>query len=282
MTTDLVNVEQARAWDGTEGTQWTLHEERYEGSTATHSAHLFPAAAILPDESVLDVGCGCGASTRQAAALATRGRALGVDLSERMLARARQRAAEQGLGNVTFLQADAQAHRFDPASFDVVISKYGAMFFADPVAAFTNLARAARPGGRLTMLAWGTLDANPWVTQIRAALAADRDLPEPLPNAPGPFGLADPDHVRRVLGRSGWGNVQITKIAEPVRLGDDPDDAFAFVSQMGITLGLLDGLNSTTRNLSLQRLLATLREAMTTTGVALPSQSWLIEAQRTE
>ncbi len=263
MTTDPVNVEQARAWDGTEGTQWTLHEDRYEGSTATHSAHLLPAAAILPDESVLDVGCGCGASTRQAAALATRGRALGVDLSEQMLARARQRAAEQGLDNVTFLQADAQAHRFDPASFDVVISKYGAMFFADPVAAFTNLARAARPGGRLTMLTWGTLDANPWVTQIRTA-------------------LADPDHVRRVLGRSGWGNVQVTGIAEPVRLGDDPDDAFAFVSQMGITLGLLDGLNSTTRKLSLQRLLATLREAMTETGVALPSQSWLIEAQRTE
>lgn len=280
MATDLVNVEQARAWDGTEGIQWTLHEERYEGSTATHSAHLTLAAAIRPAERVLDVGCGCGATTRQAAAMASRGHALGVDLSERMLARARQRATEQGVGNVTFLQADAQAHPFQPASFDVVISKYGAMFFADPVAAFTNMAGATRPDGRLALLAWGALEANPWVTQIRAALAAGRELPEPPPNAPGPFGLARPDHVRDVLGRSGWIDVQITEIAEPVRLGTDPDDAFEFVSQMGITLGLLDGLDSVTRAVSLQRLLATLRDAMTEAGVALPAQSWLIEARR--
>ena len=280
MMTNLVNVEQARAWDGTEGTQWTLHEERYEGSTAAHTVHLLRAAAIRPDDRVLDVGCGCGSTTREAAALAPGGLALGVDLSEQMLTRARERAANQGLRNVEFLKADAQANPFDPAEFDVVISKYGAMFFADPVAAFTNIADATRAGGRLALLAWAGLGANSWVTQIRAALAAGRVLPEPPANAPGPFGLADPDHARRVLGESGWGDVRLTEIAEPVRLGEDPDDAFAFVSQMGITLGLLDGLDITTGDGCLRRLHETMREAMTDIGVVLPSKSWLIEARR--
>jgi len=280
MTTALVNVEQAQAWDGAEGTQWTLHEERYDRATAAHASHLLEAAAIRPDDRVLDIGCGCGATSRRAAELAARGHALGVDLSEQMLTRARQRAADQGLGNVTFLKADAQTHPFDPAVFDVVISKYGAMFFADPIAGFTNISRAVRPGGRLALLAWQELGANAWVTQIRAALAAGRDLPQPPPNAPGPFGLADPGHVRQILDKAGWTDVQLTEITEPVRLGNDPDDAFAFVSQMGITLGLLDGLDGTTRDLALQRLRATLREAMSDIGVALPSQSWLITARR--
>ena len=280
MTTDLVNIEQAQAWDGVEGAQWTLHEQRYDRATAAMSGHLLQAAAIRPNDKVLDIGCGCGATTRQAAGEASRGLVLGVDLSEEMLARARQRASEQGLTNVTFLRADAQAHRFAFGMFDVAMSKYGAMFFADPVRAFTNIAEAVRPGGRLALLGWQELGVNPWVIQIRSALAAGRDLPEPPANAPGPFGLANPDHVHRVLGQAGWREVALTDISEPVRLGDDPDDAFAFVSQMGITHGLLDGLDPATRDLSLQRLHATLSEAMTDVGVALPSRSWLIEARR--
>lgn len=278
--TQVVNVEQARAWDGPEGVQWTLHEERYDRAAATHSAHLLQAAGIRVDERVLDIGCGCGQLAREVAVLAPKGHVLGVDLSELMVIRAGERGLAQGLDNVTFLQADAQVHRFDPESFDLVISKYGAMFFADPIAAFTNIGGAVRPGGRLALLTWGQLGVNPWVSQIRAALAADRELPQPPANAPGPFGLADPGHVRRVLGESGWSDVELTEIAEPVRLGKDPDDAFAFVSQMGITLGLLDGLDSTARGRALQRLLATLSEATTDVGVALPSRSWLIQARR--
>lgn len=277
---DPLNISQAQAWDGAEGSRWTEDEERYDGSTAAHAAHLLRAAAIRPDDRVLDIGCGCGRTTREAAAVAARGNALGVDLSEQMLTRARQRAARAGLNNITFLQADAQLYRFVPSSFDVVVSKYGAMFFADPVTAFTNIGRAVRPGGRLALLVWRELGVNPWVALIRAALAAGRQLPEPPANGPGPFGFADPAHIRSVLGRSGWSDTKLTEIVEPVWLGKDPDDAFAFVSQMGITLGLLEELDRATGDLGMQRLLATLREAVTDIGVTLPSRSWLIEASR--
>jgi SAM-dependent methyltransferase len=206
---------------------------------------------------------------------------LGVDLSDRMLDRGRRRAADQGLDHVEFLQADAQVHPFAAADFDVVISRFGAMFFADPVTAFGNIGRAVRPEGRLVLLAWRELHINPWITQIREALAAGRDLPQPPANAPGPFGLADIAYVRSVLGQSGWGEAQLTEVAEPVYLGKDPDDAFAFVSQMGVTVGLLDGLDEATRDESLQRVRETLDGAMTDKGVTMPSQSWLIEAHRT-
>ncbi|MGB9378314.1 MAG: methyltransferase domain-containing protein [Mycobacteriales bacterium] len=280
MTAALVNVEQARSWDGDEGTQWTLHEERYDSATAAHSVHLLRAAAIQPDDSVLDIGCGCGATTRQAGGFASQGHALGVDLSREMLVRATQRASDDGLANVSFVQADAQVHPFEPASFDVAISKYGAMFFADPVAAFTNIAAAVRPGGRLALLTWQEFNANPWITRIRAALAAGRELPEPPANAPGPFGLAGPDHVRDVLGQTGWGALQLTEISGTVRFGDDPDDAFDFVSKMGLSQGLLDGLDPAVRDQAMQRLHATLAEAMSDAGVTFASTSWLVEARR--
>ena len=280
MTTQLANVEQEQAWNGTEGVRWTQHEERYNATTAAHTVHLLRAAAISEDDRVLDIGCGCGATTRAAAGRARSGQALGLDLSEPMLARARERAREQGLANVVFLQADAQVHDFESAEFDVVISKYGATFFGDPVAALRNIGRAVRPGGRLVLLAWADLGANPWVGKLRAALAAGREMPDPPPNAPGPFGWADPDYARDVLAQSGWIDAQFTEIKEPVRLGDDPDDAFAFVSQLGFTLGLLADLDSIARDESLRRVRSVLADAMTDDGVTLPSVSWLIQAQR--
>jgi SAM-dependent methyltransferase len=279
MAAQLANMEQARAWDGPEGDRWALQEERYDASTAAHTGHLLRAAAIRPNERVLDIGCGCGVTTWRAAAQ-TRGQVVGVDLSERMLTRARQRATPNGADHVTFVQADAQVHQFDAGAFDVVISKFGATFFADPITAFTNIGDAVRPGGRLLMLTWGELRANPWVMEIRTALAAGRELPYPPAHAAGPFGLADPDYIHSVLGQAGWRSVRLTEIAEPVHFGDDVDDAFAFVSQMGFTLGLLNGLDSATRDLSLKRLRHALDAAMTGGSVSLPAQAWLVQAQR--
>lgn len=279
MAKHLVNIEQEQAWNGDEGHRWTLSADRYEASTATHTAHLMTAADIGEHDRVLDVGCGCGRTTRQAARMAPQGTVLGVDLSQQMISWARDRAAEQNLRNVTFRRVDAQIHRFGSSVFDVVLSKYGAMFFADPVAAFTNLRTAVKTGGRLALLSWGDLHDNPWVDQIREALTAGRALPEPPRHAPGPFGLSDPDYAQRILDQSGWTETNITRINEPVRLGEDSEDAFAFVSNTGAAIGMLDGLTPTARERSLQRMREVLDAAMTGDGVFLPSQSWLIEAR---
>lgn len=276
----MVNIEMADAWDGDEGAHWAEHADRYDASVAPHGRHLHAAAGISAGVHVLDVGCGCGASTRLAARAAVDGGALGVDLSSRMLERARQRARDEGLTNVGFEQADAQVHAFEDQAFDVVISRFGAMFFGDPVAAFTNIGRALRPGGRLALLAWRRLTENEWLSAIRGALAAGRALPAPPVGAPGPFGLAGAEDVRRILGSASFRDVALDVVEEPVRLGADAADAFGFLRGLGITRGLLDGLDDAAVAGALEQLQAVLVAHDTGDGVLLDSSAWLITALR--
>ena len=189
---DPSNAGQVGAWDGNEGAFWTAQAQRFDETLANCYGPFLAAAAVRERDRVLDVGCGNGQSTRDVARIAANGYALGVDLSSQMLALTRETAAAEGLDNVEFRHADAQIYPFEPAAFDVVISRMGSMFFGDPIAAFTNLHRALRPEGRLTLLTWQGITDNEWLTEFRAALAVGRDLPTPPPEAPSPFALSDP------------------------------------------------------------------------------------------
>jgi SAM-dependent methyltransferase len=275
----IANVEMASAWDGPEGDHWAEHAARYESMGPAYWDALVAAVALGRDDDVLDIGCGTGRSTRDAARIASSGRVLGIDLSRRMLERARAAAADEGLGNVGFEQGDAQVHLLPAAGFDVAISSFGAMFFADPVAAFTNIARALRPGARLGLLAWRTLAENEWLRTIRGALAAGRDLPAPPAGAPGPFGLAHPDHVTTVLGRAGFDGVTIEPVEAPMRFGSDLEDAFGFVSTLGITRGLLQDLAPDAAAAAVEALRQALADAATADGVVLGSAAWVITAR---
>lgn len=280
MLKDIVNVEEAQSWDGEEGTHWTEHEAMYNAAPARHYARLLAAAAIAPADRVLDVGCGTGESTRDAARSAPQGSALGVDLSSRMLERARQRAAEQGIANVSFEQADAQVHRFDAAGYDLAISRFGCMFFADPVAAFTNIARAVRSGGRLAMLSWQGLEKQDWLQAFRSALALGRDLPGETPGARGPFGLAEPPAVRDILSRAGWDSIALDEVRAPMYFGPSADAAFADLRGIGLVRGLSQGLTGAQKAQALANLHDTLRAHETGEGVLIDSAAWLISARR--
>jgi SAM-dependent methyltransferase len=274
------NAEQAAGWDGEEGDRWTEHEERYDASARRHGVRLLEAARISANDHVLDIGCGCGGSTRDAARAAASGLALGVDLSSRMIERARERSRAEGITNVRFEQADAQVYPFQERAFDLTISRFGAMFFGDPVAAFQNIGRALRPSGRLALLAWQELGSNEWVSALRGALAAGRTLPQPPTDAPGPFGLADPARVRRILTAAGFEGVDLQDVREPVYFGTDADDAFNFVRTLGMTRGMLDGLDAATAERALEAARATLAEHDTGEGVFFDSRAWLITARR--
>ena len=165
---DPTNAEQARAWDGDEGVYWAENAERFDMSVATYHERFMAAAGIGHTERVLDIGCGTGQTTRDAARAAPDGIALGVDLSGPMIALARRLAAEQGVANALFEQTDAQIHPFPAQSFDVAISRTGTMFFGDQVAAFANIARAIRPGGRLSVLVWQGPEPNEWIRDLTA------------------------------------------------------------------------------------------------------------------
>ena len=275
----MANAEMAAAWDGPEGEHWARYADRYERAGWRHWKRFLEAVRIQGGDCVLDIGCGTGRSTRDAARLAVSGSALGVDLSARMLERARAAAQAEGLANVRFEQADAQVHPFPDGAFDIAISIFGGMFFADPTAAFTNIARALRPEGRLALLTWRELAKNEWVTAIREALAVGRQLPEPPADAPGPFGLAGADHVRRVLGAAGMVDVHLDELDEPVELGVDADDAMSFVGTFGITKGLTQDLDEESRARAFDALRRAIVDHETDQGVLFRSSVWLVTAR---
>lgn len=276
----IANVDMASAWDGEEGERWARHADRYEKTGTRLQRRLQDGGRVAPGDAVLDVGCGTGSSTREAARVAAPGPVLGVDLSSLMVEEARRRAAAEGLTNVAFEQADAQVHPFPPEAFDVAISSFGAMFFADPVAAFTNVRGSLRPGGRLALVAWRDLARNEWLTAIRDALAVGRALPEPPADAPGPFGLARADHVRTVLDGAGFEGIELDPIDEAVWLGDDADDAWAFVRTMGIVKGLTHDLEPADREQAFDAVRAVLAAAAGPEGVLFGSSAWLVTASR--
>ncbi|SHK87597.1 Ubiquinone/menaquinone biosynthesis C-methylase UbiE [Pseudonocardia thermophila] len=273
------NEGQLAAWDGPEGAYWAAHADRYDKAVAAYHGPLLDAAAIGAAEHVLDIGCGTGQTTRDAARTATGGAALGVDLSSRMLEVARARAAADGQVNAAFEQADAQVHPFVPGSFDVAVSRTGAMFFADPVAAFTNVAGALRPGGRLALLTWQPLEANEWLPAFAGALAAGRELPVPPPGAPGPFALAEPDRVRSVLTAAGFAQITLDPLVAEMWFGEDGDDAARFV--LGQLAWMLDGVDDETRARAEAALRSTTAAHETADGVRFGSAAWLIRAVRT-
>jgi SAM-dependent methyltransferase len=273
-----VNVEQTRAWNGDEGDSWIRNEEHLSASTRRHTARLFERLMVADDDTVVDIGCGCGETTREAARRAVSGSAFGVDLSQRMIERARERSREAGITNVTFEQADAQVHPFPSEHFSLAISRFGAMFFEDPVVAFSNIGRAMRPGARLGLLAWEELSRNDWLVAIRSALAAGRDLPAAPAGSPGPFGLADADAVQHILTDAGFVGIDLADVDEPMQLGVDAADGFEFVRTLGMTKGMLQELDEHAREHALDELRATLAANETDEGVLLGSHAWLITA----
>jgi SAM-dependent methyltransferase len=197
-----------------------------------------------------------------------------------MLARAEQSAKDEGLGTIRFEQADAQVHPFEAGAFDVAISRFGVMFFADPVAAFTNIASALRPGGRLVMLVWQSLAANEWMSAMRDALAVGRDLPVPPPGAPGPFGMADTRYATGLLTGAGFTDVAFTGSEQPFDVGPDADDAYAFAAGMQPVLLMLADLDEPTRARALDRLRAAVAAHETPDGVVFRSAAWVITARK--
>jgi SAM-dependent methyltransferase len=278
------NDEQFEYWNGPEGQHWADREDRFDGMLAAFVEPLLDAAAVAPDDRVLDVGCGNGATSRAAARRATNGRVVGVDISGPMLARARGRAADDGLENVEFVHADAQDHSFDDSDpFDVMLSRFGVMFFADPVAAFANLGTALRPGGRVAFVCWQALFVNEWVAVPAAAIIPIAGMPDaPPPDAPGPFSFADGDRVSSILTAAGFSNITIDDLHLPLLLGGGLplDDAVAFLGEGGMGKRFLGDADGPTT----ERALTAVREALvphaSPEGVRLDSAVWLVRAQR--
>jgi SAM-dependent methyltransferase len=223
---------------------------------------------------VLDVGCGAGQTSCEAARAAAPGQVLGIDLSAPLLERARERTAAEGLENLTFVLGDAQVHPFAPGHYDVAISRFGMMFFSDPVAAFGNVARALRSQGRLVALAWQSRSRNEWAAEIDAALRGP-------PVEDDAFSLGDRAATTGLLGRAGFRDIDLADVAEPVFYGRDGTTALEFVRGFKTTQDALASWSPADAARALERLRDTLeRHRRPGDGIVFDSRAWLITATR--
>ena len=233
----MSNAEMLKYWNEAAGPVWAEYEERLDAQLAPIGARGRERAALRSGERVLDIGCGCGATTLELAEeTGPTGRVVAVDVSRPMLERARARAERAALHDrIEFRLDDAQTAALEPAHYDVLFSRFGVMFFDDPVAAFANLRRALRPGGRLAFVCWQQREKNPWM--VAPALAAAQHIafpPAPPPHAPGPFAFGDIDRVRGILGDAGFSDFDAEAVNEPLRVGGDTvDEALELMLAVG-------------------------------------------------
>lgn len=242
----------------------------YDAEMERHNRHLQLAAGFRQGDRVLDIGCGAGQSSRDAAIAAVEGTVLGLDISEEMLVLTRRRAEDAGLQNIAFQAGDAQSYPFAEGWFDLCISRFGVMFFQDPAAAFANIARALRPGGRLVWMVWQGQDRNLWSAEILHALT-----PGAAP-ASRAFSLGNPEHTASLLESAGFTSVAFTEVRQPVFHGRDVQTACTALA------GLYLAKDAPPHNadMSLQRLRALLERQLKPEGVLFESRAWIISACR--
>lgn len=264
----------ADAWNGPVGAHWAEHHTRYNAMLADFDDALFAAAAIGERDRVLDVGCGSGLTTRLAARRAARGQVTGVDISAPLLDRARSLTDGHELPHVDYVLADAQLHPFPAGAYDVVLSRGGVMFFADHVAAFTNIARGVRPAGRLALLCprAGSPDGEERAALGRLAALAGQDRPVQGELAAAMASLSEPSRIQEVLSGAGFADVDVNAVTQRTCWGHDAPDAVAFY--LSRTPGL------TVSDTAREEMAAVLRPYESGRGVLLGAGVWIVTARR--
>jgi SAM-dependent methyltransferase len=252
----------------------------YDAELRQHNEVLRRACGIQFSDHVLDIGCGTGRTTRQAARTAHAGSAFGVDVSAPAIERARELAQAGPLHNVAFECADAQVYRFPHEHFDLAFSRFGTMFFKDPAAAFANIRRALRPVGRLVMMVWQAPERNEWDVAIRQSLGGPNAPVALAPTGPDPFSLADPPAVTEILESAGFTDVTFTDIREPVYYGPDVAAALDWVGGFTCTSYALKQLDPAAAERAVRRLCEALAAHLRDDGVWFDSSAWIITARR--
>lgn len=274
MATD--NSGQIEYWNSDSGGKWVRNQERMDRTLNPFSEHVMSVAGVRTGDKILDVGCGTGATSLR---LADQGAVVtGVDVSEPML---RHAASRPEASKATFIKADASAHDFGDAEFDLVFSRFGVMFFADPDKAFANLGRMTRSGGRLAFACWRPLSENPWM--LKPVIVAKDFIelpPRPEPEDPGPFSFSNPERVTRILSAGGFADIVIEPFDHDMYMGDTIEDAVVTAMEVGPIGGAAENADpSTVSNLKVA-LADMLGNHMTDQGVRLPGAIWCVTARK--
>jgi SAM-dependent methyltransferase len=278
------NAEQITHWNGEEARHWIDAQGRYDRQLEPFADAVLDAAALARTDRRLDLGCGCGRTTLLAAQRGAT--AVGVDISAPMLEQARADATAQHVENARFEQADVQSRTFAEGSFDVAISRFGVMFFDDPLAAFSNVAHALTPGGRLVFVCWQDLAHNEWLLVPGMAAAEHVALPDTgAADGPGMFSLADPDHVRALLAKAGFEGIDVAPFETRMLLagGGTLDETIEFLLATGIARTMFENAAPDARARAVDAVRSALAGHYEGDGVRLgAATSWSPHTDRTD
>ena len=276
--------DQGEVWNGPVGAAWVRHADRFDEVLRPFGEAAMSALSLRSGAGVLDVGCGTAMTTTELGRRVHPGRVVGLDLSETMLALARERIAEHGLTNVELLAADAQETELPPTSFDAVFSRFGVMFFDRPEAAFANLAGATRLGGELAFVCFQGPERNPFIAVPLLTAAAHLDLGPPIPpGAPGPFSLADPDRIRSVLEQAGWTDVTVQEGPDEAVMGAAAhveDLAARVLEQNPLTCRALGSASDGTRAAAVAAVAEALAGHEAEGSIRMGAGTWVVHARR--
>jgi len=270
------NSAQKTYWNEKAGPSWVAAQERLDAMLAPLSNQALAKASVKAGERALDIGCGCGATTIR---LAESGAiSVGVDLSEPMVAHARDRAKH--LNNVEFLVEDAVVYQASQP-FDLLFSRFGVMFFADPVEAFANVHKQLKPTGRMVFICWQAPQHNPWMAIPGKAVAEFLPPmdPPPQPTDPGPFAFADPDYLQSILEQAGFTQIELESVEAGMYLGSSLDEVMEYQKFVGPVARVVGELAGEAQEQAIAAARAAFAEHLTDSGITLPGRVWLVSAR---
>lgn len=273
------NADQIEYWNGPSSLKWVRNQQRMDRTLGAFSQHVMDVADVSPGESVLDVGCGCGSTSLELGArVGVSGRVLGVDVSHPMLEVARSVPTDLP---VEFVEADASSHDLGREAFDLVFSRFGVMFFADPDRAFAHIGGAVRSGGRVAFACWRPLSENPWMlVPVLVAKEFVQLPPRPGPEEPGPFSFADPERVKRILTNGGFTDIQVQPHDHAMVMGDTVAEAIQTALEVGPVGSVASEADTATQQALNQAMAKKLSEFATPEGVRLDASIWCVTARK--
>ena len=276
----IINQEQKEFWNEKKGEIWVSLESKIDKMLGPLGDQAIKILKPKVGEKILDIGCGTGSTSQTLSKLVGEsGIITGIDISKPILNFAQKQKENKKIKNINFIQADAQNHQFSDLNFDAVFSRFGIMFFEDPISAFKNIKKSLSCNGRLTFVCWSKREDNDWINLSSNVASQFLELPPKAnPKEPGPFAFEDYFYIEEILTKSGWKNIKIKAYKQNIVIGKTLDYAADFLSRMGPMSVPFENANEQTKEKVISALKECYSQYFTAKGVEFHFSSWIVSA----
>ena len=277
------NIKQKQFWSGAGGDVWVDKQREMDIMLNPLGERVIQGLDLKEETKILDIGCGCGATTLEIAKIVNQGEVIGVDISEPMLERATQTASDMALTNISYQVKDVQVDEMPNKYFDIAFSRFGVMFFEDPFEAFKNINHSLKDNGQLSFVCWQHASLNPWQSLSIQVIKEFLDLPAPPPKSPGPFAFEDKSYIEEILNASGFRDIEIKDNQEDIVMfsGKSIREACEdYLTINPVVTEMLKNSPSELREEILEALIGKFSDYHKDDGLLFPSATWIVSARK--